>query len=466
MQKSRLLIVGVVAAAIGALPPVSGAIAAPRQAQADQSKLSTSDLALIGGVIQLVQHDYVHPVGSATLTDDALKGMLNRLDPHSDYMNEQEFRETQADISGKFGGLGIQISSQNGVPKVIAPIDGTPAAKAGMQPGDLIVAVDGRSTQGVGLTKIVRILRGDPGTKVTISVLRGTKAPFDVTITRSIINVATVKSKMEPNDVGYVRVTEFGEETAADFKKAVEQLKQQSNGGLKGFVLDLRNDPGGLLSAAVAIGGDFLGSGTVVSIHGRNPDDDHVYRSQSAQLLPNVPVVVLINGASASASEIVAGALQDRKRATIMGTQSFGKGSVQTVIPLNGHGALRLTTALYYTPSGRSIQGKGIAPNVVVDVPKDEQVEGGVILHESQLQGAFANPGSINGKPAAKPAAPKNGAQSSSDDDKADMAKEGHEDFATPIKNELIGTDKDSQLKAALAYLAKNPGMTTGQAEK
>jgi carboxyl-terminal processing protease len=464
MPKSRLLIVGVVAAAIGALPPMTGASAAPRQTQADQSKLSTSDLALIGGVIQLVQHDYVHSVGSATLTDDALKGMLNRLDPHSDYMNEQEFRETQADISGKFGGLGIQISSQNGVPKVIAPIDGTPAAKAGMQPGDLIVAVDGRSTQGVGLTKIVRILRGDPGTKVTISVLRGTKAPFDVTITRSIINVATVKSKMEPNDVGYVRVTEFGEETASDFKKAVEQLKQQSHGGLKGFVLDLRNDPGGLLSAAVAIGGDFLGSGTVVSIHGRNPDDDHVYRSQSAQLLPNVPVVVLINGASASASEIVAGALQDRKRATIMGTQSFGKGSVQTVIPLNGHGALRLTTALYYTPSGRSIQGKGISPNVVVDVPKDEQVEGGVILHESQLQGAFTNPGPLGGKPAAKPTAPKSGAQSSGDD--TDMAKEGHEDFATPIKNELIGTDKDAQLKAALTYLAKNPGMTTGQAEK
>jgi carboxyl-terminal processing protease len=222
MQKSRLLIVGVVAAAIGALPPSTGAFAAPRNqsspAQSDLSKLSTSDLALIGGVIQLVQHDYVHPVGSATLTDDALKGMLNRLDPHSDYMNEQEFRETQADISGKFGGLGIQISSQNGVPKVIAPIDGTPASKAGMQPGDLIVAIDGHSTQGMGLSKIVRQLRGDPGTKVTIAVLRGNKAPFDVTIIRSIINVATVKSKMQPNGVGYVRVTEFGEETAADFK--------------------------------------------------------------------------------------------------------------------------------------------------------------------------------------------------------------------------------------------------------
>ena len=469
MQKTRLLLVGAALAVIGALPFANfTAVARNSQAnQNNQSKLSTSDLALIGGIIQLVQHDYVHVVDSATLTDDALKGMLNRLDPHSDYMNEQEFRETQADIAGKFGGLGIQISSQNGVPKVIAPIDGTPADKAGMQPGDLIIAVNGQSTQGLGLTKIVRILRGDPGTKVTISVLRGNKTPFDVTITRSIIQVATVKPKLLANNVGYARVTEFGEDTAADFKKAVLNLKQQANGGLKGFVLDLRNDPGGLLTAAVAIGGDFLGNGTVVSIHGRNPEDDHVYKSSSSELLANVPVVVLINGASASASEIVAGALQDRKRATIMGTQSFGKGSVQTVIPLNGHGALRLTTALYYTPSSRSIQGQGISPNVVVDVPKDQQVEGGLVLRESQLQGAFTNPGPLNGKPAAKPdgkASNPNSQSANSDDKKS--AKEGREnDFATPIKNELIGTDNDAQLKAALDYLQKNPGITTGSAQ-
>ena len=469
-SRSRLLIVGVVLAGFGLLP-LAGIVAAPRSGQT--TKLSTSDLALIGGVIQLVQHDYVHPVDSGTLTDDALKGMLNRLDPHSDYMNEQEFRETQADISGKFGGLGIQISSQNGVPKVIAPIDGTPADKAGMQPGDLIITVDGQSTQGMGLTKIVRLLRGDPGTKVTISVLRGNKKPFDVTITRSIIQVASVKSKMLANNVGYVRVTEFGEDTASDFKKAVEKLKQDS-GGLKGFVLDLRNDPGGLLSAAVSIGGDFLGAGTVVSIHGRNPDDDHVYKSSGGELLANVPVVTLINGASASASEIVAGALQDRKRATIMGTQSFGKGSVQTVIPLNGHGALRLTTALYYTPSGRSIQGQGITPNVVVEAPKDQQIEGGLVLRESQLQGAFTNPGPLNGKPATTPAAPavKPAApsgqtqQSGSGDEGKKFAEEGHADFSAPIKNDLIGTDKDAQLKAALDYLQKNPGTTTGQAAK
>ena len=472
MQKTRLIIVGAVLAVIAAVP-IAEYSAVARNAQTaptgNQAKLSTNDLALIGGIIQLVQRDYVHPVDSKTLTDDALKGMLNRLDPHSDYMNEQEFRETQADIAGKFGGLGIQISSQNGVPKVIAPIDGTPADKAGMQPGDLIVAVNGQSTQGMGLTKIVRILRGDPGTKVTISVLRGNKTPFDVTITRSIIQVASVKPKMLANNVGYARITEFGEDTAADFKKAVEGLKGQANGGLKGFVLDLRNDPGGLLTAAVAIGGDFLGSGTVVSIRGRNPEDQHVYKSNGSELLPHVPVVVLINGASASASEIVAGALQDRKRGTIMGTQSFGKGSVQTVIPLNGHGALRLTTALYYTPSGRSIQGQGISPNVVVEVPKDQQVEGGLVLRESQLQGAFANPGALNGKPGAKPNDKPDdkskGQQSNSGGDEANFPKEGRENnFSSPIKNELIATDKDAQLQAALDYLAKNPGSTTGAA--
>jgi carboxyl-terminal processing protease len=259
MPKSRLIIVGAVAAAVGILP-IAVAKTASRQDQSN-GKLTAADLALIGGVIELVQHDYVHPTTSTELTKGALKGMLNRLDPHSDYMDEQEFKETQADISGHFGGLGIQISSQNGVPKVIAPIEDTPADKAGLQPSDLIVAVNGQSTQDMGLTKIVRLLRGDPGTQVTITILRGNKTPFDVTITRQIIQVASVKSKMQPNDVGYVRITEFGETTPQDFKKAIETLKQQAGGNLKGLVLDLRNDPGGLLSSAVAIGDDFLNDG-------------------------------------------------------------------------------------------------------------------------------------------------------------------------------------------------------------
>jgi carboxyl-terminal processing protease len=458
MPRSRLLVVGAVVAALGILP-VAVAKTGSRN-DPNNGRLNANDLALLGGVIELVQHDYVHAIGSEELTKDALKGMLNRLDPHSDYMDEQEFKETQADISGHFGGLGIQISSQNGVPKVIAPIDGTPADKAGLQPSDLIVAVNGESTQDMGLSKIVRLLRGEPGTKVTITVLRGTQEPFDVTITRQIIQVASVKSKLEPNNVGYVRITEFGENTVQDFRKAIAKLKQDAGGNLKGFVLDLRNDPGGLLSAAVAIGDDFINQGTIVSIHGRNPGDDHTYRATQGELMPNVPVVVLINGASASASEIVAGALQDTKRATVMGTQSFGKGSVQTVIPLNGHGALRLTTALYYTPSGRSIQGQGISPNVVVEVPKNQQVEGGLVLRESQLQGAFKNPGKYAPNP--KPGSKSNTSDTTTDS--KEMAREGRTNYAIPIKNELIGTDNDDQLKAALNFLEKNPGVTTGQA--
>jgi carboxyl-terminal processing protease len=451
MKKSRLFVFGLVAATLGALP-IAVAIGAKSGGP------STADLALLGGVIELVQHDYVHPVGADELTKDALKGMLARLDPHSDYMDEQEFKQTQSDMSGKFGGLGIQISERNGIPNVISPIDGTPAAKAGIQPGDLIVAVDGETTQGVNLSKIVRHLRGQPGTKVTISILRGTEKPFDVTITREIIQVATVKSKLEANGIGYTRITEFGEQTPVDFKKAIESLKQQAGGSLKGLVLDLRNDPGGLLTSAVAVSGDFLEGGTVVSIHGRRSADDETFKAPAAgQLLPKqTPIVVLINGASASASEIVAGALQDRKRATIMGTQSFGKGSVQTVIPLNGHGGLRLTTALYYTPSGRSIQGKGITPSVVVEAPKDEQVAGGLMLRESTLHGAFTNPG-----PLGKPAPKGNGKKP----DESKQSEANKPDTSAPIKFDLIGTPQDGQLKAALAYFNKS-GNTTQEASK
>ena len=439
MKHARLLTAGIFAAALAAIP-LAVAIGARSE------KPSATDLALIDGVIRLVQHDYVHPVGAHELTKDALKGMLNRLDPHSDYMDEAEFKESQSNISGRFGGLGIEISEQGGVPKVIAPIEGTPAARAGLQPGDLIVSIEGESAQGMSLNKVVHVLRGKPGTKVTITIARGGKEPFDVTITRSIIKVATVKSKLEPNGIGYVRITEFGESTPADLKQALAKMNKQAGGTLKGVVLDLRNDPGGLLTSAVAVAGDFLKGGTVVTIKGRLPTDNEAYQANaSGTIEPTAPMVVLINGASASASEIVAGALQDRHRATIMGTQSFGKGSVQTIIPLNGHGALRLTTALYYTPGGRSIQGKGISPDVVVEAPKDEQIVGAYMPRESSLHGAFHNPGSLNGKKPGKKDAGKPGP--------AAKAK-----YSAPIKAALIATDKDAQLKAALDYLASKLG--------
>jgi carboxyl-terminal processing protease len=439
MKNARLLFVGVIGAAL-AFCPLSGAVGAERG-------LSPIDQKLVNSVVQLIQYEYVHKIGAHKLTVDMLKGLMARLDPHSDYMDEPEFKESQANISGKFGGLGIEITEQHGVPKVISPIDGTPAAKAGLEPGDLIVAINGDPTNGVGLNKIVRTLRGKPGSKVTITILRGTKKRFDVTITRAIISVQTVKSKLEPNNIGYVRITEFGGTTPADFKKAIKAMTKKAGGHLNGVVLDLRNDPGGLLTAAVAVAGNFLDGGTVVSIHGRHKDDDETYKAAKGGMsVPkSTPMVVLINGASASASEIVAGAMQDRGRATIMGTQSFGKGSVQTIIPLDGHGALRLTTALYYTPSGRSIQGRGITPNVVVDAAKDVQVAG-VLPRESTLHGSFHNPGSlINGKVAPK-----------------DIAKPtAKPDLSPPIKPQLIATDKDNQLKAALALIDKKAGDTT-----
>jgi carboxyl-terminal processing protease len=433
------------------LPLVAGLLAVVLAASAAGIAIGASsrtgptvnNLALINGVIELVQRDYVHPVGADELTTDALKGMLSRLDPHSDYMDEAEFKESQSDLSGRFGGLGIQIASQDGVPKVISPIDDTPASRAGLAGGDLIVSIDGQSTQGMDLQKVVRILRGKPGTSVKLTIARGTQGPFDVTLTRAVIEVASVKSQLQENGVGYVRITEFGGETAVDFRKAIDKLKHDAGGKLKGLVLDLRNDPGGLLSAAIAIAGDFLDGGTVVSIHGRQRNDDRTFTAPAkGDILAGIAVAVLINGASASASEIVAGALQDRHRAIVLGTPSFGKGSVQSVIPLEGHGALRLTTALYYTPAGRSIQGEGITPDVLVEAPKDQQVAGALVLSENELSGAFRNPGRLG---QSSPGAAGN--------PKLDSPAAAH---SPPIKVELIGTPQDAQLKAALAHLARN----------
>jgi len=265
-----------------------------------------------------------------------------------------------------------------------------------VQPGDVIVAVDGQSTHGADLMEVVGKIRGAAGTMVKLTIVRGNKPPFEIPITRQIIEVHSVKSRLEPDHIGYIRISEFGRDTPSEVRQAIMTLKGDADDKLAGLVLDLRDDPGGLLTSAVDVSGDFLNGGTVVSIHGRNGSDDQSFAAPaSGDLLPGTPIVVLVNGASASASEIVAGALQDRHRATVMGTQSFGKGSVQTVIPINGHGALRLTTALYYTPSGRSIQDDGITPDVVVQPPKDEQVANSLVWRERQLHGAFSNPGPL-----------------------------------------------------------------------
>jgi carboxyl-terminal processing protease len=395
------------------------------------------DLGLIAGVMQLVQQDYVHPIDSDRLTEDALKGMLGHLDPHSSYMSEREFRQSSQDLSGEFGGIGLKIEDRNGVATVVSPVDGTPAAQAGLQPGDIIVAVDGRATHGADLMQVVSEVRGKPGSSVRLGIVRGGKAPIEVTVTRRIIEVKSVNSKLEPGDIGYVRIREFGGDTPREVKRAIAELERNAGGNLKGLMLDLRDDPGGLLSSAIDVAGDFLDGGTVVSVHGRRRSDDAVFKAPArGDMLPHTPVGVLINSGSASASEIVAGALQDRHRATVMGTQSFGKGSVQTLIRIKGHGALRLTTALYYTPSGRSIQGEGISPDEVVEAAKDQQVANSPIWRESQLQGAFKNPGPLTQVKAAPSASA------------AAVAA-----YSPPIKESLIGTAQDMQLSAALDLL-------------
>jgi carboxyl-terminal processing protease len=425
MKTSKLIVIGIVLG-FAAIPLVG-----------IPASSTVSYLELIAGIMQEVQRDYVHPVQVDVLAKNALKGMLTRLDPHSDYFDEHEYREMQADISGKFGGIGIEISVEDGVPKIIAPIDGTPAAKAHLEPGDLIVGIGGQSTQGMDSAKVINAIRGTPGSAVTLMISRGDKAPFGVTLQRDIIRPPSVTSELEPTGFAYVRISQFVDDTPKNFKEAIETLKRQAGGHLKGLVLDLRNDPGGLLLSAVAVAGDFLQGGAVVTIRGRRSTDNQVLKSEAKDdLLSGLPIVVLINAASASASEIVAGALQDHRRATVMGTQSYGKGSVQTVIPIKGRGALWLTTALYYTPNGRSIQDEGISPDVTVEAPKDTQIESGIRLSENALSGAISNPGSLGGKSSATNAKQSAGIP-----------------YSPPMKPDIIGTLQDVQLKSAIAYL-------------
>jgi carboxyl-terminal processing protease len=400
-----------------------------------------ADLGLIQDAMKQVQRNYVAPVTDNELAKDALKGMLTRLDPHSDYMDQEQYQQMTAVTRGQFGGIGVELTLEGKVPEVISPIDGTPAAEAGVEPGDRIVKIDAQPTTGMDVEEIVKRLRGAPGSRVTLTIARNDRAPFEVTLTRNVIRVVSVKSDLKNGNIGYVRVSTFTENTASDLGGAIARLKARANGRLNGFVLDLRNDPGGLLDAAIDVTGAFLDGGVVVTTRGRNSTDDRVYRARAAgDLLRGTPIVVLINSASASAAEIVAGALQDQRRATVMGTRSFGKGSVQTIIPLEGRGALRLTTALYYTPSGRSIQGQGISPDIVVNVPKNQQVANAVISFESDLYGALKKGGSLNPVPS--------GAATTSA--RASAAEAEH-----PIKPMIIGTGNDPQIAAALDFLQK-----------
>lgn len=347
-------------------------------------------LNLFGDVYNKVRDDYVEEVTDKKLMENAINGMLVSLDPHSSYMNEDDFRDMQVQTRGSFGGLGLEVTQDNGLVKVVSPIDDTPAAKAGLQPGDLITHLDGQPVMGMGLNDAVEKMRGQPGSAIKLSIRRGTKEPFDVTLTRAVIKIVSVRSRMI-QDVGYLRVTVFNEQTESGVRKAAEELKHANKNGLTGLVLDLRNNPGGLLDQAVSVSDDFLDAGEIVSTRGRKKEEGQRFFAKTGELFPNVPMVVLINGGSASAAEIVAGALQDHHRAVVVGSKSFGKGSVQTVIPLPGHGAMRLTTARYYTPSGRSIQNTGIEPDITVPPAKVELVDESKRKREADLPGALNN---------------------------------------------------------------------------
>jgi carboxyl-terminal processing protease len=340
----------------------------PAAAEGSDSQQNYRFLSLFSNVMARVESDYVEPVSGRTLVENAMNGMLTGLDPHSSYMNEQEWREMESETSGHFGGIGLELTDKGGLLQVVSPIDGTPAAEAGIKPGDLITAVNGKSIEGVSLNDAVTEMRGPPNTKVGLILKReGLDSPITLTLVRQIIHIHNVKSEMM-GDIGVIRISEFTEQTDDGVRAAMKALRAGSGGRLRGLVLDLRNDPGGLLDQAIAVSNDFLDSGGIVSTRGRHLDDNQSWTAKRGHdISGGLPIVVLTNNGTASASEIVAGALQDNRRALVLGVQSFGKGSVQTLFPLQGDGAIRLTTARYYTPSGRSIQGVGITPNVEVE---------------------------------------------------------------------------------------------------
>jgi carboxyl-terminal processing protease len=443
-------------AALIALVPLAASVTA-----ADRTDVSPN---LFSEVFEQVRQNYVEAVTDKQLVEGAIKGMLGALDPHSSYMDAKEYREMQVQTRGEFAGLGMQVTMENGLVKVISPIDDTPAAKAGLKPGDLILAIDDAPVSDMTLSEAVEKLRGPVGTLVKLTLRRQGVDPFEVSLTRAEIRVEPVKYHMEGSDIGYIRITTFSERTNTTLEAAVKALRQQAGDQLAGIVLDLRNNPGGLLDQAVAVSNAFLDQGEIVSIRGRRTQDSRRYTAQpDHDLMRGLPVVVLINGGSASASEIVAGALQDHHRAVLLGTRSFGKGSVQTVLPVKeSGGAIRLTTALYFTPSGRSIQAKGIDPDVVVEPAKIEKVAQSSRLREADLRGALRNTdqeAQAKGKPAATTAKPgaANDNKPATTASPAPNVPPGTTPAARPEANaldpSLIGTDEDYQLVRAIDLL-------------
>lgn len=343
-------------------------VAADAPANKDTDPLPLRELRTFTEVFAKIKNDYVEPVDDKTLLENAIRGMLTGLDPHSTYLDKAAFRDLQEGTSGEFGGLGIEVGLEDGFIKVISPIDGTPAAKAGIQAGDLIIRLDDTPVKGMSLNDAVKIMRGKPGSKIILTVVReGEEKPLKIEIIRAIVKVKSVRSKTLAPGFVYVRISQFQAHTGEDLRKAISRLNKANNDQLKGLILDLRNNPGGVLDAAVEVSDAFISKGLLVYTQGRIKDSDIRFTAKPTDLIHGAPMVVLVNGGSASASEIVAGALQDHRRAIVMGQQSFGKGSVQTILPMTNETAVKLTTARYYTPSGRSIQAQGITPDIVLE---------------------------------------------------------------------------------------------------
>ncbi|RUU80346.1 S41 family peptidase [Mesorhizobium sp. M7A.F.Ca.MR.362.00.0.0] len=387
MRKLSLLFAG---ALMGA-PAMSLVYGAPGSAANAAGSETYKQLAIFGDIFERVRAQYVTPPDDKSLVENAINGMLASLDPHSSYMNAEQAQDMRVQTKGEFGGLGIEVTMENDLVKVITPIDDTPAAKAGVLAGDYIAKIDGEEVRGLTLNDAVDKMRGLVNTPIKLTILRqGADKPIELTVVRDIIKVKAVKFRVE-NDIGYMKITSFTEKTYDDLENAIDTIKKQiPDDKLKGYVLDLRLNPGGLLDQAVSVSDAFLNRGEIVSTRGRDPKDVTRFDAKPKQVddINGKPMIVLVNGGSASASEIVAGALQDLRRVTVVGTQSFGKGSVQTIIPLGENGALRLTTALYYTPSGKSIQGKGITPDIKVEQPLPPELQGRDLTRgESDLKG-------------------------------------------------------------------------------
>lgn len=412
IHKQWLLLLALAAVPAGATEPAAAPL--PETPVADgaprppATRLPLEDLRAFVEVFERIRASYVEPVDDRTLFENAIRGMLSSLDPHSAYLDEKGFEDLQNTTSGEFGGLGIEVGMEDGLVRVVSPIDDTPAARAGIQAGDYIIKLDGKSVQGMTLAEAINLMRGKPGSKILLTIIRKGEEPRELSLTRARIEMTSVKGRLLEEGYGLIRISQFQVHTGRDFKREADKLRAEAKGKLRGLVLDLRNNPGGVLDGAVSVSDAMLDSGVIVSTRGRQSGSGQEFTATPGDVLQGLPVVVLVNGGSASASEIVAGALQDNRRALVVGTTTFGKGSVQSVLPLSASKGIKLTTARYFTPSGRSIQAEGIKPDIEVSPARVSVLEAGLSVREADLQGHLGSQKpaatSGDGKAADKPA--------------------------------------------------------------